>query len=162
MFLKSDINTCRISQLSKLDHLYINSATTRLLEISENDFIQYKKQIFPNESHITLRACDATSSYRYSSPITGSNIPKWEFILNCCSDCPMMNAPFLESSEQINSFFPESFHKIKFHIFQNISKCPIHGLIPFKHNNLCELCDIIPYKYKKFIIMVKKCFALNE
>ena len=87
---------------------------------------------------------------------------KWGCILNCCSECPMMNAPFLESSQQLNNFIPESLHKIKFRIFQNISKCSIHGLIPFKHKNMCELCDIIPYKDKRGRIMAKKCFILRE
>ena len=74
----------------------------------------------------------------------------------------MINAPFLESSEQLNSFFPASPHKIKFLIFQNISKCSIHGLRPFKHKNMCKLCDIIPDKDKKGRIMAKKCFVLHE
>ena len=52
-----------------------------------------------------------------------------------------MNAPNLELLEQLDHFFPASLHKIKFHIFQNISKCPIHGLRPFKYNNTCGLCD---------------------
>ena len=69
---------------------------------------------------------------------------------------------FLESSEQLDPFFPASLHKIKFHIFQNISKCSIHGLRPFIHKNMCELCDIIPDKDKKGIIMLKKCFVLHE
>ena len=96
LFLQSDLNKWRISQLSKLDQLYINSGSNRLLEISKNDFIEYKKQIFPNNSRIHLRSCDASSSYHCYSPITGSKIPKWECILNYCSDCQMMNAPFLE------------------------------------------------------------------
>ena len=74
----------------------------------------------------------------------------------------MMNAPFLESSEQLNRFFPASLYKIRSHIFQNISKCLIHGLIPFKHKNICEFCDIIPDKYKKGRIMAKKYFVLHE
>ena len=98
MLIQSDLNKWRISQLAKLDKLYINYASIRILQISKNYFIEYKKKIFPNDSHIHLRACDSTSSYHYSSPITGSKIPKWDCILNCCSDCPVMNAPFLESS----------------------------------------------------------------
>ena len=39
VLLQSDLNKGRISKLSKLDKLYINSASTRLLEISKNDFI---------------------------------------------------------------------------------------------------------------------------
>ena len=74
----------------------------------------------------------------------------------------MMNAPFLESSEQINRLFPASLHKIQFHIFKNTSKFSIHGLRPLKHKNVCELCDIIRDKDKKYRIMVKKCFVLHE
>ena len=126
MLLKSYISKWRISRLDKLDKLYINYTPTRLLEISKNDFIEYKKRIFPNYSHIHLRSCDAASLYNCYSTINVSNIPSWYCILNCCSDFPMINAPFLESSEQLNRFFPASLHKIKFHIFQNISKCLIH------------------------------------
>ena len=155
MLLQPDLNKWRISQLDELDKLYINSTPTRLLERPQNDFIEYTKQIFPNDSHIHLRACDYASSHHCSYPLTGSNSPKWDCIFNCCYDCPMINAPFLESSEQLNHFFPASLHKIKFHIFQNISKCLIHRLRPFKHKNMCELCDIIPGKDKKGRITVK-------
>ena len=74
MLLQSDLNKRRISQLAKLDELYINSASTRLLQISKNSFIEYKKQIFPNDSYIHLKACDAASSYHRPSPIFGYNI----------------------------------------------------------------------------------------
>ena len=73
----------------------------------------------------------------------------------------MTNAPFLESSEHLNRFFPESLHKIMFHKFQNISKCLIHGLRPFKHKIVCESCDIIPDKDNKGIIMLKNVFVLR-
>ena len=52
MLLQSDINKLIISQLAKLYKLYINSTSTRLLETPKNDFIEYKKQIYPNDSHI--------------------------------------------------------------------------------------------------------------
>ena len=162
MLFQSYLNKYMIPQWAKFDKLYINSASIRLLEISNNDSIEYKKQIFLNDSHIHLRACDTASSYHCSSQINGSKIPKRDCILNCCSDFPMMNAPFLESSEQLNCFFPASLRKIKFHIFQNISKFLIHILIPFKHNNMCELCDIVPERDKRGRIMVKKCFVLHE
>ena len=48
MLLQSDLNKWRISQLAKLDKLYINYASTRILQKCKNDFIEYKKQIFPN------------------------------------------------------------------------------------------------------------------
>ena len=73
-----------------------------------------------------------------------------------------MTAPYLESSEQLDSFFPDSFHKIKFYILQNISRCYIHGLRPFKYKNTCDLCDNILEEYKRGRIMVKKYFVLHE
>ena len=59
MLLQSYLNKWRISQLAKLDKLYINPALTRLLQISKNGFIQYKNGIFPNNSQIHLRAWDS-------------------------------------------------------------------------------------------------------
>ena len=113
MLLQSDINKWRLLQLAKLDKLYINSAPTKLLQISKNYFIEYQNKTFPNNSHIHLISCDAASSYHCPSPITGSKIPKWDRILNCCYDFPRMNAPYLESPEQLDCFFPDFLHKIK-------------------------------------------------
>ena len=42
MSLQSDLNKWKISQLAKLDKLYINSESTRILERPNNDFIEYK------------------------------------------------------------------------------------------------------------------------
>ena len=97
---------------------------------------------------------------RYTENV--SKIPKWDCILNCCYYFPRTNDPYLKSSEQLDSFFSSSLHKIKFHIFQNISKCLIHVLRLFKYKNRCELYNNILDKYKKGRIMVKKCFVLHE
>ena len=140
----------------------MNYLSTRLLQRSKINSFEYKNQIFPNNSHIHLRACDAASSYHCTYPITGSNIPKWDCILNCCSDCTRMNAPHLESSEKIDLLFTASLHKIRFHLFQNISKRPINGLRQFKHKQICELCDNIQDKDKRGIITANKCFFPHE
>ena len=58
MLLQSDLNKWRISQVEKLDKLYINYAPTILLQRSKTYFIEYMNQIFPNNSHINLIACD--------------------------------------------------------------------------------------------------------
>ena len=73
-----------------------------------------------------------------------------------------MNAPFLESSEQLDIFFPASLHKMKLLIFQNISECSINKSIPFKQNKICDLCDIIPDKDNKGRVMVKRFFVRYE
>ena len=116
----------------KLEKLYMNSASTQLLLRYKNYFIQYKNKIFPNTLHIHLRACDAESSYNFTSPIYGSNIPKCDCILNCCSDFSRLNVLYLESSKQLDCLFPDFLHKIKFRIFKNISKHSTHGLRQLK------------------------------
>ena len=73
------INKWRWWKLSKLNKLYNNSESTKFLQRSNNYFIEYKNKIFPNNSHIYLRACDAASSNHFNFPINGSNIPNLDF-----------------------------------------------------------------------------------
>ena len=44
--------------------------------------------------------------------------------------------------KHIESYFPGESYIIKFSIFQNISKCLIHELKPFKYKGTCESCEI--------------------
>ena len=126
--------------------------------ISLNTIITY----FPNNSHIKLKVCDTASSHHSPSPMNGSNITKLDCILNCCYDFKSINYPYLESSEQLNHFFPDSLHKIKSHIFQNISTYSIQELTPFKYKNACELCDNILYKENIGRLMVNNYCVLCE
>ena len=71
MLLQPDLNKWRLLQQAKIDSLYINSVSTRLLQRSKHDFIEYRNQIFPNNSHINLISCDTASSYHCTYPITG-------------------------------------------------------------------------------------------
>ena len=48
MLLQSDLNKWRLSKLEKLDKLYINYSSTRILQRSKIDFIEYNNQMFPN------------------------------------------------------------------------------------------------------------------
>ena len=61
MLLKSYINQWTLSQFFKLDKLYTNYESTRLLQISKIDFIEYKNLIFPNNTYKNLQAYDAVS-----------------------------------------------------------------------------------------------------
>ena len=95
MLLKLDLNKCRLSKFSKLDKLYTNYASTRILQRAKIDFIEYNNQIFPNNAHIHLRAYDAASSYDCTYIIIESKVPKWDCIVNCFY-CPGINVPDLE------------------------------------------------------------------
>ena len=74
MLLQSDLNKWNLSQLAKLYQLCINYASTIIVKRSRINLIESKDQIFPNNSHIYLRACGATSSYHCPSPIMESKI----------------------------------------------------------------------------------------
>ena len=83
-------------------------------------------------------------------------------ILNFYLVCTKTNATYLESSEQFDHLFLVSLHKIKFHIFQNMSKFSMHVLRPFKYKYTCGLCDNIIDKDNRRRVMVKKCFFIRE
>ena len=85
-----------VNTFGKIEKLYINTTSTRIIQRYKKDYIEYNNQNNSKKSHIHLRTCDAASSYHCPSPIVGSNIPKWDCILHCCYDCPGMNAPDLE------------------------------------------------------------------
>ena len=56
MLLQLDLNKWRFSPLAKLDKLYINSASSGILQRTKHDFIKYNNQIFPTISYIRLRS----------------------------------------------------------------------------------------------------------
>ena len=93
MLLQSDLNKWMISLVDTLDKLYVRSELTTLLQKYKKCFIEYKNEIFSNDLHIHINSCDAASSYYFPSQNIGSNIPKWDCILNYYSDFPRMNAP---------------------------------------------------------------------
>ena len=47
MLIQLYLNIWRLSQLAQLYKLYINSASTKILQRSMIDFIEYNNQIFP-------------------------------------------------------------------------------------------------------------------
>ena len=59
-----------------------------------------------------------------------------------------MNAPYLESSEQLDCLLNFPLNKIKFHILKK-SKYLIQRLRPFKYKKKCELCDNTQDKEKR-------------
>ena len=54
MLIQSDLSKWRLSHLVKLDNLYTNSESTRLIQIYQNDFIEYNNKKFQINSHKNL------------------------------------------------------------------------------------------------------------
>ena len=61
---KCHVTSIISQEMSKFIKLYINSESIRLLQRSKINCIEYHNQIFPNNSHIHLRASDAASLYQ--------------------------------------------------------------------------------------------------
>ena len=61
--------------MEKLGKLYVNSASTKILQRSKIDFIENNNQMFPNNPHIHLLTNDAESTYYCPLLIIVSNIP---------------------------------------------------------------------------------------
>ena len=59
MLLQYDLNKWRLTQLEKSKKLYIIVASTRILQIPKKNYDQCNNQIFPNNSDIHIRACNA-------------------------------------------------------------------------------------------------------
>ena len=61
-------------------------------------------------------------------------------MLNSFAEYPKVKAPYLESSKHMDHFLVPF---IKFCIFQNISRCSINLLRPFKYKNICKLFETV-------------------
>ena len=48
----------------------------------DKNYYKYKNEVYPNDSYIHTRTSDAALSYNFPYTITGSNITKWDCILN--------------------------------------------------------------------------------
>ena len=93
-----------VNIIGKIETLYINVESTRLLQISKKYYYEYKNKICKNNLQINIRYCDAESSYSFNYPMVGSKISKGDFILNCCSEFAGRKTPDLESSKRIDRF----------------------------------------------------------
>ena len=95
MLFQLDRNKWRLLQLVNLDKLYIHTVSTRLPQRFNINLIEYKNQIILNNSHTNSKSCDDALSYHCTSQFTGSNIPRWDYILHCYSYFPRNNVPCL-------------------------------------------------------------------
>ena len=48
-----------VNKIGIFEKLYINVASSNILQRNKKYYDEYKNQIFPNNPHIHIRACDA-------------------------------------------------------------------------------------------------------
>ena len=114
--------------INKLYNFYINAAPTRILHGSNEYYIECNKQKLQTIHTYIVETEMLRHNIVVHIQLQDKKIPKWNCILNCCAEYPVIKAPYLESSEKLDRLFPGSLHKIKFHIFYNIFQFSIHGL----------------------------------
>ena len=76
MLLQTNYNNWQLPQFPQLNKFFNNGSLAKFLQSTDKKYIENKNQIFPKRPHIHLRACDATSLYRFPSLIVGQNITK--------------------------------------------------------------------------------------
>ena len=86
---------------------------------------------------IHMKASQAAYSTFCSFMENSLKLPNWDCILQCRNQCPTLTFPNKEK-------WPDStIPCIKFHIYKNVSRCNIHGDIPFIDRETCKSCKLL-------------------
>lgn len=83
-------------------------------------------------------------------------LPNWGCALQCCNQCPTIIFPFQEKLS--DSAVP----CIKFHTYKNVSRCNMHGDIPFIDRETCKSCKLLSNELQKWKVYIKKELVLCE
>ena len=133
--LQFSLNAWRNKHLKKLEHSMISSSRLRSHATSIDRFNKYKEQAFPNGNLVHTKVSQAAFSTMCPFPVTGIDLPKWNCVLKCCSSCPKVALPEEEVNENVGT------SKIKFHVYRDVSRCSICGVLPFDEGKVCMKCN---------------------
>ena len=106
---------------------------------AENIFSIYSDVVLPGGKSIHPRAKYVAFTSMCDSPQKYINMPKWSFVLNCCSECPGVFVPDAEMNDGDYGDIPF----ILFYHCENISSCFLHKHLLTKHSKTCPLCTNI-------------------
>ena len=84
----------------------------------------YRNQAFPNGMELHKKASHAAFSTMCSFPDSNIDLPHWNCVLKCCSQCPKLIIP----DEELNDDATMPF--IKFNVYMDVSKYSLHGQLP--------------------------------
>ena len=89
-------------------------------------------------------------------PDASIKLPHWKCVLRCCANCPTLVIP----DEESNPHYETS--RIKFHVYQDMTKCSLHGSRPLTEVKKCSLCDALPEDALKGSLSTRKNLVLHE
>ena len=64
-------------------------------------------------------------------------LPYWKCVLRCCVQCPRIDLPIPEPYQHNSNVNPT----IRFHMYQNIAHCNVHGRNLLNENKRSQLCE---------------------
>ena len=133
--LQSSLNAWRQKHLKRLEHVMNSRSRLRLGATYIYRWNRYKDQAFPGGNVLHTKASRAAFSTMCPFPVENIDIPKWHCVLKCCRNCPSLLVPDEEKTENAQST------KIKFHVYRDVSRCSICGVLPFDGRKLCMTCN---------------------
>jgi hypothetical protein len=151
---QSTVNAFRMLQIRRME-----SEANEMEEGAEDQLVamnylnDYKNSVLPNENPWHPKAQDALGAIM-CPPLIGE-IRHWQCVLRRCNTCPRYNQPLLEQNN--NNDAP----KIRFHLYQNVTKCTKHGLLDPKAKT-CNECDTFAEGAKKGKVRTRKVLHLLE
>ena len=86
-------------------------------------------------------------------PLTDIALPRWEYVLRCCTKCTCVNFPDQETDDQHSDTTPS----IHFLIYYLISCCTAHGMILLNDKKIYCVCKrYSASEQSTFIYTIKK------
>jgi hypothetical protein len=150
---QSTVNAFRSLQIRRMESEANDMEEGADQLIAMNYFNEYKNCVLPNEIPWHPKAQDALAAIM-CPPLIGE-IRHWQCVLRRCNTCPGYIQPLLE--QNTNNDAP----KIRFHLYQNVTKCTKHGLLVANAKS-CTECDIFAEGAKKGKVRTRKVLHLLE
>ena len=116
-----------------------NVQNRRSCEIPRRIFETDKNAIRPQCCHIYNTAADMHMTTTCPCNSKHHELPKWKCVLRCCDECPSIVLPIQEANkDRINTY-----SKIIFHVYHNLSRCTVHDWHPFEKITTCLMCSTV-------------------
>ena len=89
----------------------------------------------PQGRHIYAKLSDMENATMCVYLQSDHALTHWKCVLQCCSDCPCMDLPDIETDDQSSETTPS----IRFHIYHIVERCTAHGIIQLKDKKICHI-----------------------
>ena len=123
--------------LEKTKDKSLNAKNRRYVEMPNRYFEIYKKTVMSHGKHMFHTSSDITMAIICACPSLKYASPHWKCFFSWCVQYLWIDLPSPESDRKISNVGLT----IRFHIYQQIACCNVHGRRPFNENKQCQLCE---------------------